>query len=568
MSDRQAVTEATDGMVDLVAGMGRATPAPLFYIDATGQSHALNALARQLPEDHGAAEAFLSPVASGARAGHVVAYVPAEDAQARGAVVAAMVALTAEVVARRLEEDAHAAASLARASLALDAALERLSSATEVQAVADVVADAAQRALGAGGVAVFAQSDDGALEPCATRGLDGMRLRPVRNGKGLLGWAAARATPTCVGSLFRMPPHAPREEGRHAPTSTWLEPPFVLVPLMSGSHRVGLLCATGLPSAGAASDAPARLAALADKAGSAIAGALVVRQARREERVRREIEIARQIQRRLLHAGGVSFSGLDVAGECRAAAQVGGDFFGFRAVGDSLVATVFDVAGHGIGAAFCMTLVRAALAGEVAHGHAPSEALARANELACEDLKESGLFATAFLARLDRATGRIESASAGHARPIHWHAQQRRFVTHGEGGLPLGLFADSRYGQGEHAFGESDVLVIYTDGIVEAENALGEPFGRSRLMGAVKRLRRRRARTMLRALWAELERFTGVGDLRDDATLVVIRGTRGFGSRDTTTGDAIARSHAQAEPRARRSKVRRPAPAAPRRRST
>ena len=257
------------------------------------------------------------------------------------------------------------------------------------------------------------------------------------------------------------------------------------------------------------------------------------RQVRRQERVQREIEIARQIQRSLLPMRCLAFPGLELAGECRPAAQVGGDYYGFRTCGDDrLAATVFDVAGHGIGAAFCMTLVRSALHGELARGGDPSEVLTRANALVWEDLAESGLYATAFLARFDRRRGILDYASAGHARPIHWSSQRHAFVDRPEGGLPLGMFADSEFPAGVAAFSPDDLLVLYTDGIVEAVDGAGLEFGRDRLMGAVHRLRRRTPAVVLRQLWRALEAFTGGRGLRDDATLVVVRGARGFGQAE------------------------------------
>lgn len=531
-----------DGLADLVAGMGSATPAPLFFIDESGHAHALNELAEALPDDHGSAEAYLSPVAAGPeRRGHVVAYVDPTMPGAPGEVVAAMVALTAEVVGRRLRAPREAGLPLAPSEATLELALARLNEVTEVDGISEVVVGAVASILGAERVVACVRRPDGTFEARASRGMRSTRLRRIRPGVGLLGWAAARFTPTEVASAYRLPQGAPRDEGRHGPLATWLTAPFLLVPLCSGAQVVGLLCVSGLasrPGRDAAKEAGARIQRLTERAGSALAGALMLRQARREERVHRELEIARHIQRRLLAGRPVEYSGLQLAGDCRAASQVGGDWYGFRASADgTLIAALFDVAGHGIGAAFCMTLVRSALRAELARGGTPGEVLGRTNELATEDLSESGLFATAFLARFDRASGRVEYASAGHSRPIHWSAKHRAFRSHREAGLPLGLFGDSHYTEGSAPFDEGDFLVLYTDGIVEAANAKGEQFGRERLMAAVRRLRRKPARVVLKALWRHIERFAGGVPLRDDATLVIVRGDRGFGARVSNRGE-------------------------------
>jgi hypothetical protein len=119
-------------------------------------------------------------------------------------------------------------------------------------------------------------------------------------------------------------------------------------------------------------------------------------------------------------------------------------------------------------------------------------------------------------------------------------------VAHRESGLPLGLFADSRYPDSSVDFGENDLLVLYTDGIVEAQDAAGEPFGRDRLMATVRRHKGRGAAALVKALWRRLEAFTGTRALRDDATLVVIRGVTGFGSRDANGTGSSRRGRAEA----------------------
>ena len=411
-------------------------------------------------------------------------------------------------------------------------ARRRLGQVVSEQAAAGIVVTAAHAALGARSVVLFATSSGRTLDPIARRGREPLDVRSVRLGAGLLGWAAMRPGVTAVRNLAALPADAPRCGPDSCSLPSWLEPPFAIVPIRMGPELLGLLCVAGLPrrpGVDASAMAAAQLERLADKAAACMAGARMLTEAKKQERVAREIDIARQIQRSLLPHGSLAFQGLELEGECRPASQVGGDYFGFRAQGDRLTATVFDVAGHGVGAAFCMTLVRSALNGEVTRGGSPSEVLARANNLAWEDLSESALYATAFLARFDRERGVLEYASAGHVRPIMWSAEYRAFRDLPEGGMPLGMFADGSFGGGEVPFSPGDLLVLYTDGIVDAENSSGEKFGRQRLLSVVRRARRRCGREVLRRLWLELAAFVGDRPLRDDATLVVVRGGEAFG---------------------------------------
>lgn len=545
-------THAVDGIAELLGGVSSAMPGPLFLVDATGRAHALNDLARDFPADHASAEAFMSPVHSGSgSAGHVVGYVRPGASDQDAPLIAALVALAAQVVSRRLGGEAEDLPEMPESGVTssdpeeiLDLARLRLGQVICERAAADIVVSAACAALGARAAVVFTTAPGLTLDPVARRGCEGLDVRGVRIGHGLLGWAAEQGGVTAVRNLAALPIDAPRCAGPRCTLPSWLEPPFAIVPIRVGPELVGLLCVAGLPrrpGADASAEAAGQLERLADKAAACMAGARMLGELKKQERVAREMEIARQIQRSLLPHGSLAFQGLELEGECRPASQVGGDYFGFRAQDDLLTAMVFDVAGHGVGAAFCMTLVRSALNGEIARGGCLSDVLARANNLAWEDLSESALYATAFLARFDRARGVLEHASAGHVRPVLWSAGARAFRDLDDGGKPLGLFADGVFAAGEVPFAPGDLLVLYTDGIVEAENGAGETFGRQRLLSAVKRARRRSGREVLRRLWRELAAFVGDRPLRDDATLVVVRGGEAFGRVERTRGKDGAR---------------------------
>jgi sigma-B regulation protein RsbU (phosphoserine phosphatase) len=264
--------------------------------------------------------------------------------------------------------------------------------------------------------------------------------------------------------------------------------------------------------------------------------------------VARELEIAHQIQSSLLPKERVKFTGLDVAGECRPAAQVGGDYVGFRELSPGeLTCTLFDVTGHGIGAALCMTLVRSALHGELVRGGSLASVLRGASRLVADDLAGSALFATAFVARFDRAAGTASYCSAGHPQPIHWSARKQAFVEHPEGGIPLGLGEDVQYPDASTPFEKGDIMVAYTDGILEARSSVGEDFGRERLVALVRRCRMRSADAILQEVWREVDAFMDGRPLHDDATLLVVRGVSGFGdSRPAASRRRGARAGARA----------------------
>lgn len=543
-------------LTELLGGIGNASPGPLFLVDHVGRSHALNDAARLLGETDAASEAFVSPVQLGAaRNGRVVGYVPVDAAADDAPMVAALVALAAGIVTRGAGVGRESGGAVEVEEPVLDEACERLATLADEAAISDVVVEAAREALDARWVVLLSgEPGRDALVPVAVAGEPPVPVAPVELGRGLVGWAATRAEPTTATTLHRLPSGLPAARDGGPALEPWLDLPLVVVPIMTGPQLGAVLCACGLPPVpgrDVAAAAARRLRRLADRAAAGLAGARMIRQVRRQERVARELEIAQQIQSSLLTHDDVDFASLDVAGECVPASQVGGDFLGLRLTGpDELTATVFDVAGHGLGAAFCMTLVRAALNGELARGGSLDEVLARANELVFEDVATSGLFATALLARFDRRRGVLRYASAGHCRPVHWSAGERRFQDHPLGGLPLGLLADAAHPEGVADFGAGDLFVAYTDGIVEARNRRGEPFGRHRILGIVHRSRRRPARAVLAQLRRSLEAFTEGETLRDDATLLVVKGLVGFGTRCPAPTPPRIESRAEADPAA------------------
>lgn len=551
---------ATDELPELLRGIGVASPGPLFLVDSDGGTRPLNGHAHALESRDALAVGFVSPVVQGVdRVGQVVGYVRPEGDDGDESLMAALVALAARVASRSLEGavvERDEVPDLAREDAGrtvLESASAELGAATDPVRAASILVEGVRSALGARNAILWLRGDaPRRMDPVAASGVELEAVRGITPGRRLLGWAMERTEPTWIGSSLRVPADAPRDKGSACVGEPWMDLPLLVLPLRSGPHLLAVLAVSGIPAApgrlGCGRHATKLVEPLVDRATAVLAGACLVQQARREERVARELEIAQQIQASLLPRQAPTFAGLQVAGECRPAAQVGGDFIGFKELEHGvLTATVFDTAGHGIGAAFCMTLVRSALHGEYARGGTLAGVLDRANELLWEDLSGSGLFATALALRFERRRGLVRYANAGHARPIVWRASERRFRDRYEGGLPLGLLSSSTYGEGDLEFGEGDLLVAYTDGIVEATNAEGEKFGRGRLLAAVRRYRRRPARVILRALWREIERFTGGVSLVDDATLLVVRGEAGFGVRETRADGSRGRASAERE---------------------
>jgi sigma-B regulation protein RsbU (phosphoserine phosphatase) len=245
---------------------------------------------------------------------------------------------------------------------------------------------------------------------------------------------------------------------------------------------------------------------------------------KRTERVRGEIEIARRIQQGLLPSKDPTVPGLQVAGLCRPAQDIGGDYFGYSHVCPGRFGiAIADVSGHSIGAAIGMVMARCLIQSEAHQSTSPSRIFSRVNELLNRDLTDPGMFVTAFLAVYDEATGRIAYTNAGHNPPLFLRASSGKVTSLERGSLALAIIPGTRYDDSTCTMRPGDVLLLYTDGLTEARSSTGEMFGIARLSEALQRCRHLSARQAVDAIVEDVTRWHGASDFVDDLTLVVAR---------------------------------------------
>ncbi len=265
------------------------------------------------------------------------------------------------------------------------------------------------------------------------------------------------------------------------------------------------------------------LMALASRASPYIRNARRATEARRAEARRRQDEIARQVHRGLLPHRDPPFEGLDVAGGHRAAETVGGDYYGYVSLPDgSLGVAMADVSGHGVGAALYMAAAKGALQAEARRCLSPADLLRRTNEVLAGDFAESDVFATAFFARFHPGGRRMDCANAGHNPPLLLRAGGgvERLDW---GGPALGVLSGVTYAEQSLALAPGDVLVVYTDGLVEARDGSRRFFGIDRLESVAEAARGAVAREIHERILADLGAHCGQSAPADDVTLVVVK---------------------------------------------
>jgi sigma-B regulation protein RsbU (phosphoserine phosphatase) len=242
--------------------------------------------------------------------------------------------------------------------------------------------------------------------------------------------------------------------------------------------------------------------------------------------MKRDLEIAREIQSWLVPSHAPEVAGADIAFATRPQNSVAGDYYdAFYPDPDNhekLMLVVADVAGKSVPAALLMATLQASLR-TVAIENAPlAELVARLNRYACAHSLDGRRFTTAVLGEYNPVTRRLTYVNAGHNAPI-----LRR--TNGDllqldiGGLPLGIESGVVYQTADLELHAGDTLIFFTDGVVEAFNETGEEFGNERWNGAIRNLPTWSAEQTLQHLMKKVDEFVGATRQSDDITCLVFR---------------------------------------------
>jgi serine phosphatase RsbU (regulator of sigma subunit) len=243
------------------------------------------------------------------------------------------------------------------------------------------------------------------------------------------------------------------------------------------------------------------------------------------EIIARDLELAKSIQESLLPQEPVAIQGFAVEGFSSPCYQVGGDYFDFLPQEDSkLILAIGDVSGKGLSSAMYMAGVRSALRAHAEVGREVETLMSRLEEHIKATFR-SDHFLTLFLGVLDPKSGTLKYANAGHPPPFGLR----------EGGEPfelevtdpaLNITAWGAFSRHEYQLLPGELLLFYTDGLIEAENASGEQFGTERLAACLLRHRNRDLGSIRREILQETESFTGEKGPGDDRTLILLRRER------------------------------------------
>lgn len=244
--------------------------------------------------------------------------------------------------------------------------------------------------------------------------------------------------------------------------------------------------------------------------------------------MKRDLQIAKEIQSWLLPGAPPQIPGLAVAYSTRPANTVAGDYYdvfprpGKTNADNRVVIAVADVAGKSIPAAMLMATFQASLKTLSTAQVALPELAANMNRYACTNSQGGLRFTTAFLAEYDAVNRRIDYINAGHNNPILRRAsgQIERLDV---GGLPFGIQPEVTYQSGTVTLSPGDWLIIFTDGLVEAVNAHEEEYGEPRVFLALESGKALEPKDLLKRLMAELDQFVGNTPQHDDVTCMLLK---------------------------------------------
>jgi len=183
---------------------------------------------------------------------------------------------------------------------------------------------------------------------------------------------------------------------------------------------------------------------------------------------------------------------------------------------------IADVSGHNVGAALLMAETRTMIRARCDQTSAPRNLMAELNRFFYEDLSRAELFVTMFYLQFDPHSRRATYANAGHSPPLLWQKTSGQCQRLDAEGLILGVRREFPYEQEYIDLRPGDVLLLYTDGIIEAANHLNELFGEERLAELLRESHHLEPQELIERIFQQVRMFTGVHGFNDDVSLVVM----------------------------------------------
>ena len=340
----------------------------------------------------------------------------------------------------------------------------------------------------------------------------------VRMGEGISGKVFAQKKPLLVKDI-RVDDTG---VGKYK-TKSLMSTPVVCSPLKMRDEPLGVINVTDRSDGKSFSDKDLSLLSMvADVAASYIHLTRLGLELRKSEKLRQELEIARNIQYRLLPARAPAVDGLDLSGRCLTAERVGGDYYDYF-MRKKPTFVVADVSGHSIGAALIMAAFRAAIRSQLAGDEDLDKLVQQLNKVLYEDLFQAEQFVSMAIAEYIPSQRIVRYTTAGHPPMLLWRSGESRFEKLFTDDPLIGIEPIALYHRNQVVLGKGDVLVMYSDGVTEAANNNGNRFGLKAMEKIVMENSSESAAHIVEVLTSEVLGFSHPGPLRDDVTMLVLK---------------------------------------------
>src|SRR5438309_4409374 len=349
----------------------------------------------------------------------------------------------------------------------------------------------------------------------AVRGYDIADLEELRlkMGEGLIGHVALSGKPFISPDVRKEPRYI------NARTRTHSE---MVAPIISNNEVIGVFDLESDELNAYTKDDLDVLMLLASQVAIIIEKVMLHEQAIEKQRLETQLEVARQVQLQLLPPRDPQLEGFDISAYNFPTEEVSGDYYDWtRLFEDQIGIVIADVSGKGVPAALLMAFLRASLRAASHIGYAPHISMSKVNYILWESI-DRHKFVSAVDGCIDETHRELAFTNAGHNPPMFLDKEGNvRFEE--RGGVPLGMFRDSRYYEYFATIEPGEVMVLYTDGVTEAENPKREEYGRDRLVDAVRRCRSLSAREMIDFIHREVIAWTDGLGATDDVTFFIIK---------------------------------------------
>jgi len=264
------------------------------------------------------------------------------------------------------------------------------------------------------------------------------------------------------------------------------------------------------------------LTTLASVASIRVENATLLEERLERERMERELELATEIQQRFQPSGPPELSGYEFQGISFSCYEIGGDYYDFIERPDGrMVIALGDVSGKGTAAALLMSSLHAAIHAQISAKSSLEQTVTSVNQYLADNTP-SNRFVTLFAAELDPSRGLLKYINAGHNPPLVGRLDGS-IEQLASGGFPLGIIPAAEFEVGEMLLSPGESLVIYSDGVSEANNTAGDEFGLERLASVIQNNLRSSAAGLRDKVESALSAFTQTAPANDDITLVIVK---------------------------------------------